>query len=89
MRRNGKEVSGVATAKKRLDLRWNSIAPPCSGCEQLCQAKATQGVAPMSRDANEMHGAELRRQSKEQNGSGKASPCLARATDKQWALRIG
>ena len=30
----------------------------------------------MSRDANEMHGAELRRQSKEQNGSGKAIALL-------------
>ena len=76
-------------AKKRLDLRGKSIALPCSGCEQLGRAKATQGVAPMSRDANEMHGAELRRQSKEKNGCGKASPCLARATDKQWATRIG
>ena len=63
MRRNGNEPSGIAMAKKRLDLRGKSIAWHCSGCEQLRQAKATQGVAPMSRDANEMHGAELRRQS--------------------------
>lgn len=50
-------------AKKRLDLRGKSIATHCCGCEQPGQAKATQGVAPMSRDANEMHGAEWQRQS--------------------------
>ena len=59
----GQGSAGFVMAKKRLDRRGESRALIGNGCEQPGQAKATQGVAPMSRDANEMHGAELRRQS--------------------------
>lgn len=60
-----------AKAKQSLaEIRIGKVEPGSakamccgSGYEQPGQAKATQGVAPMSRDANEMHGAELRRQS--------------------------
>lgn len=63
MRGKGKEARGFVMAKQRLDLQGKSRALNGNGCEQPGQAKATQGVTPMSRDANEMHGAELRRQS--------------------------